>query len=265
MTTQRHRQKIFLGDSVIRLPGPAAAGEWVERDGERFFRIVNYHTMPPFLMSVVSGYDHWMFVSSTGGLTCGRRDPENALFPYCTDDKIHDACETAGPKTVLLAARGDRTMLWQPFAPGPFVYDLERNLYKNVPGNKLVLEEVNHDLGLAFAYTWTTGNRFGFIRRSQLINTGASEVRVELLDGLRNLLPYGVDRAAQAELSTLIDAYKQAEAVTDACAGIYTLSSILTDRAEPNEALKATVAWSTGLEQVRVLLSEDQVQAFCVG
>jgi len=76
-----------------------------------------------------------------------------------------------------------------------------------------MFEEVNHDLGLAFTYTWTSGNRFGFIRQSQLLNTGATDVRVELLDGLRNLLPYGVDRAAQAELSTLIDAYKQAEAV----------------------------------------------------
>ncbi|MGD8773255.1 MAG: hypothetical protein PVI25_09330, partial [Gammaproteobacteria bacterium] len=263
--TRRRKQKIFLGESIIRVPGPGGGGEWVERNGERFYRIADYHTMPPFLISVVSGYDHWLFVSSTGGLTCGRRDPENALFPYCTDDKIHDACATTGPQTVLLVARGGRTTLWQPFETGPFVYDLERNLYKNVPGNKLVFEEINHDLGLAFTYTWTSGNRFGFIRRSQLLNTGASEVRVELLDGLRNLLPYGVDRAAQAELSTLIDAYKQAEAINGACAAVYTLSSILTDRAEPSEALKATVVWSIGLPQAQVLLSEDQVQAFRVG
>jgi hypothetical protein len=263
--TEDRKQKIFLGESVVRLPGPAGGGEWVERDGERFYRITNYHSMPPFFMSVVSGYDHWSFISSTGGLTCGRRDPANALFPYCTDDKVHDACETTGPRTALLVARGGRTLLWQPFQPGPFVYDLERNLYKNVPGNKLVFEEVNHDLGLAFSYAWTTGNRFGFIRKSQLVNIGAGEAHVELLDGLRNLLPYGIDRAAQAELSTLVDAYKQAEAVTGVRAGIYTLSSILTDRAEPSEALKATVVWSTGLEQTRVLLSEDQAQAFCAG
>jgi hypothetical protein len=261
----RRKHKVFLGESVVRVPGRAGGVEWVERDGERFYRIADYHSMPPFFMSVVSGYDHWLFVSSTGGLTCGRRAPENALFPYCTDDKVHDACETTGPKTVLLATRGDRTLLWHPFEAGPFVYDLERNLYKNVPGNKLVFEEVNHDLGLAFSYTWTSGNRYGFIRTSRLLNTGAGEVRVELLDGLRNLLPYGVDRHAQAELSTLIDAYKQAEAVPGTCAGLYTLSSILTDRAEPSEALKATIAWSTGLEQPRVLLSEDQVRAFCAG
>ena len=263
--TERRKKKVFLGDSVFRAPGPGGGGAWVDRDGERLYRIANHHTMPPFFMSVVSGYDHWLFASSTGGLTCGRRDAENALFPYCTDDKIHDACQTTGPRTAMLVTRGGRTCLWQPFETGPLVYDLERNLYKNVPGNKLVFEEINHDLGLAFTYSWTSGNRFGFIRRSRLLNTGEGEVRVELLDGLRNLLPFGVERGAQSELSTLLDAYKQAEAVTGACAGIFTLSSILTDRAEPSEALKATVVWSTGLDQARVLLSEDQIQAFCAG
>ena len=92
MKRHRRRQQLFQGESAIRVPGPGGSGQSVDRDGERFYKIANYHTMPPFFMSVVSGYDHWLFVSSTGGLTCGRRDPENALFPYCTDDKIHDAC-----------------------------------------------------------------------------------------------------------------------------------------------------------------------------
>ena len=149
---KRHQEKtVFFAETPIREPSRAGRGEWVRWDGERFYKIANYHAMPPFLMSLVSGYDHWLFVSSTGGLTCGRRDPENALFPYCTDDKVHDASETTGPKTVLLARRGDKDMLWQPFAAGPFVYDIERNLYKNVPGNKLVFEEINHELGLAFS------------------------------------------------------------------------------------------------------------------
>src|SRR5512139_2377017 len=159
-TTRRREREVFLGDSAIRAPGPGGGGAWVERDGERFFRIANYHVMAPFLMSVVSGYDHWLFVSSTGGLTCGRKTPGNALFPYATDDKIHDACATTGPKTVFLASRGGRTSLWQPFDTGPTTYEIERNLYKNVPGNKLAFEEINHDLGLAFTYLWSTGNRF---------------------------------------------------------------------------------------------------------
>ena len=263
--TGLRKPDVYFGDSVVRAPGAVGGGAAVLRDGERYYKISNVDAMPPFLVSVVSGFDHWMFVSSTGGLTCGRRDPEHALFPYCTDDKVHDACHTTGPMMALLVNRGGTTRLWRPFDRGPRVYALERNLYKNVPGNKLVFEEVNHDLGLTFAYAWTTGDRFGFVRTSELRNTGTGEVRVELLDGLRNLLPPDVDRGAQSELSTLVDAYKQAESVDGLCAAIYSLSSILTDRAEPSEALKATVVWSTGLDGARVLLCEDQIQPFCEG
>ena len=60
----------------------------------------------------------------------------------------------------------------------------------------------------------------------------------------------------------LVEAYRQAEVDTATGAGLFTLSSIPTDRAEPSEALKATVAWHTGLDEPRVLLSTDQLDGF---
>jgi hypothetical protein len=256
---------IFLGDAAVHSPRASEGGGCIVRRGERVYKIANYHSMRPFFMSVVSGYDHWLFISSTGGLTCGRRDPENALFPYCTDDKLHDAQHTTGPKTVLLVSRGDRRLLWQPFGDAPLTYEIERNLYKSVTGNKLEFEEVNHSLGLTFSYSWTTGDRFGFIRDSRLVNNGNSDIEVELLDGLRNILPSGVDRGAQSEMSTLVDGYKQVEAIPELSAALCTLSSILTDRAEPSEALRATIIWSCGLEAPKLLLSEDQLSSLQLG
>ena len=260
-----HMKDIYWGESLVKRSAAGGSGEFLERDGERYYKITNYHTMPPFLTSVVSGSDHWMFVSSSGGLTCGRKVPENALFPYCSDDKIHDAHATTGPQTVLLVDKDDKTLLWKPFSQEVAPYVLERNLFKNRAGNKLIFEEINKDLGLAFSYLWSTSERFGFVRKCMLHNTGEADVRVELLDGLRNLLPYGVDQMVQATMSTLMDAYKQAEAIPNLALAIHSASSILTDRAEPSEALKATVVWSLGLERPLVLLSEDQVTAFCNG
>jgi hypothetical protein len=258
-------KKVYWGNSRIRLETEGGAGSIVHREGESFYRIGNYHVMPPFLMSLVSGSEHWMFLSSSGGLTCGRRNPDNALFPYDTDDKIHDSCAMTGPMTALLVEDEGKTRFWAPFAKGLSAYALERNLYKNLPGNRVVFEEINHDLALVFYYSWSVGERFGFIKQSGICNLADSERQIELLDGLRNLLPYGVTQQAQMERSPLLDAYKQAESVTDATAAIYSLSSILTDRAEPCEALMATVAWSLGLDRSKVLLSEDQVEAFSSG
>ncbi|HEY5774955.1 MAG TPA: hypothetical protein VIS57_02615, partial [Xanthomonadales bacterium] len=189
----------------------------------------------------------------------------NALFPYYTDDKIHDAHSTTGPHAVFLVGKGGKTFLWKPFGQDVGVYDIERNLYKNQAGNKLVFEEINHDLGLAYAYSWSNSEQFGFVKHSTLHNVGQAGLQVSVLDGLRNLLPYGATRTLQNEMSTLVDAYKQAEAFPERNAAIYTMSSTLTDRAEPSEALKATVVWSFGLDNPKLLLSEDQVSAFSTG
>jgi len=253
---------VFWGNSLIRQLDQGASGVLVQRDGEAFYKISNYHTMAPFLMAIVSGSDHWMFVSSTGGLTCGRRNPGSALFPYYTDDKIHDAWSTTGPDTSLLVGKEGRISLWKPFCPQVDVYGVERNLYKNLPGNRLIFEEINHDLGLSFCYSWTSSEQYGFVRKSWIVHTGDTDVRLEVLDGLRNVLPFGTTPSLQAEMSTVVDAYKQAEKTPACTAALFTLSSILTDRAEPSEALKATVVWSLGLDQPNVLLSEDQRASF---
>jgi len=57
-------------------------------NGEKYYKIANNDTMRPFFMSIVSDSNHWMFISSNGGLTAGRKNAEFALFPYYTDDKI---------------------------------------------------------------------------------------------------------------------------------------------------------------------------------
>ena len=107
MTTKN----IYWGNTPVKQADARVRGEIVDVRGESFYRIANYDKMPPFLMSVVSGSDHWMFVSSTGGLTCGRANPDKALFPYDTDDKIHDSTAHTGPLTCLLVKKAGKTYL----------------------------------------------------------------------------------------------------------------------------------------------------------
>jgi hypothetical protein len=47
--------------------------------------------------------------------------------------------------------------------------------------------------------------------------------------------------------------------------GIFALSAIIVDKAEPSEALKANIVWSAGLEKPIFLLSTAQVESFRVG
>ncbi len=234
--------------------------------GEDFYQITHYDSLRPFFMSLVSPGDHWMFISSTGGLTAGRRNPDLALFPYYTDDKIHDGAEFTGSKTVVRARRGGLVWLWEPFSDRYHgVYRVKRQLYKNFWGNKLLFEEINEDLALTFRYGWFTSERFGFVRRAWLSNAGRAAAPVQLLDGLQNLMPAGSGSQFQLEKSTLLDAYRKNELLPETGLGLFRLSSIPIDRPEPAEALRATTVWCAGLAHGTRLLCARQLGAFRQG
>jgi hypothetical protein len=256
----------FVGEAPLQCGTRKVEGGAVEIAGERFYRIVNYDAMAPFLMSLVSDSDHWMFVSSTGALTAGRRDPDHALFPYYTDDRIHDSQDQTGGKTILLvtqAGRAGRVEMWEPFSQRyAGLYRITRSLAKSVYSNKIVFEEVNHDLGLSFSCAWMTSDRFGFVRSATLVNLGEEPVEIDLLDGIQNLLPHGLTRRFQMEYSTLADGYKENELEPETGLGLFKLSSVPADRPEPNEALRVTTVWSDGIEPVRRLLCAAQLDRF---
>ena len=235
-------------------------------DGERYYAIKNVDQMPAFLISLVSDCDHWMFIASNGGLTAGRESPETALFPYVTVDRIYESTPHTGSKTLLRVKLGNDTYLWEPFnLEIRQSFSVTRNLYKSALGNKLLFEEINHDLQLVFRYSWWTSRQYGFVRSCVLENQGSSECNVELLDGLQNILPAGTPRHTQASASYLVDAYKWSELDEDTGLGLFTLYSGITDRAEPCESLLANTVFCLGLEHPQVLLSSTQIGKFLGG
>ena len=259
-------QTSYLGNQPMHKTAAPVRGELVSFMGEEMYCIRNYHSMPPFLMSIVSSSDLWMYLSSRGGLTAGRQHYNNVLFPYETDDKLHEAAATTGPATFIRIKENDKVLLWEPFS-GPYaaLYNISRNLYKNTPGNKVVFEEINHDLQLTFRYCWMNSDELGWIRRAELLNTAPHSRQVEMLDGLLNLLPWGIGRQTQSMMSTLMDAYKCSEALPGHTMALFYLSSVPVDRAEPSEALRTNLAWTCGLEAEAILLSPSSIQPFRTG
>ncbi len=231
--------------------------------GEHFYKISNNDLMRPFFMSLVSDSNHWMFISSNGGLSAGRKNAQYALFPYYTDDKLTEFAEITGSKTILLVQKPDQVHTWEPFSDRyEGRYHITRNLYKNVYGNKVLFEEENHDLNLTFRYQWNSSNVFGFVKKSTLINNANEEVQISVLDGLQNVLPYGIESDLQNNYSNLVDAYKRSELDQSTGLGIFALSAIIVDKAEPSEALKANIVWSCGFKNPKYLLSSLQLNAF---
>ena len=109
------------------------------------FKISDFNEIDPFLMTITSASDHWMYISSSGCLTAGRQKPDYALFPYITDDLLHKNAGSTGPITAIKFGKKNKHSLWQPFSSQIDDFKKERNLYKNSLGNKIKFEELYID------------------------------------------------------------------------------------------------------------------------
>jgi regulator of RNase E activity RraB len=240
-----------------------SALQMVDISGEAFVQIEDYDKMSPFLMNIVSDSNHWLFATSNGGVTMGRKNTESALFPYLTDDKLIQSAAHTGSKTIVRLEQNNKQVLWEPFSD-KLVHDfpIQRKIYKSVLGDKLIFEEHNLALQLSFRYHWNTSHTYGFIKKSEIINHSDSTVNLRVLDGLQGILPHGISSDLERSVSNLGDAYKRAELHQPFGIGIFSLSAMIVDRAEPSEALKATCVWSHGIQTKHVLLSKRQIKAF---
>lgn len=233
-------------------------------DGADWYRIDGVERMEPFLMSVVSDSDLWMFVSSAGPLTAGRIDADLAVLPYETDDRLHRAVDVSGPLTLVAREVHGHREIWQPFARH-IGAGCRRVLRKQVLGNALVLEEEHELWGVVFRSTWQPSRIYGWVRTSELVDVTGAGGSYEVLDGLLDVMPAGVDAVTEQMTSNLVDAYKRSETGRWGTVAVYTLETLITDRAEPAESLSATAVWSTGFEGARLHLDERVVDSFRTG
>ncbi len=217
-------------------------------DGVEMLRISSVDDMDPFLMTIVSNSDLWMYLSSTGGLTAGRIDAATCIFPYETDDRLHHLGGRVGPATALRVHRPDGPVVWEPFRGEAGV---ERSLLKSTLGNSVVFEERHDELGLTIRARWAPSDRFGWVRTVSLVNRSDGEpITVDLVDGLLDVMPWGIGVTFQQQRSNLANAYRRSEIVAPGI-GVYSLEALIVDLPEPAEALRATTVWAAGLDTPR--------------
>ena len=236
---------------------------FVNIEGLEYLKMANYDLMDPFFMTIVSNSDHWLYISSAGGMTAGRRNSDHALFPYYTEDKLNDMRHTTGPKALISGLIGGVDFFWKPFCDEvPSRYSISRNLYKSTFHNAIIFEEFNEELQLRYQLHWNLSQKYGFVKKSILANEGTKTVQINLLDGFKNILPAGVDSPLQNAFSNLVDAYKICELDRRTGLALYRLGSLIADNAEPAEALLANTVWSSGFDVSRISLNYASEQYF---
>lgn len=229
--------------------------------GAPHYHIAHVDQMPPFLMSVVSPFDHWMYIMSNGALTAGRQSAGQALFPYYTEDKLAALAGQQGAATQAWVLREGETIYWAPFHfdTDPF-QQVERHLYKKVWGHEVTFVEMHRQLEALWQYTLGFSETFGIVRKATMKNEGTSPLQFSIMDGFRQLLPAGADPSLQAQRSNLLSAYKKNE--WHGPLALYRLSAVPIDRAEPAESLVTNVVWQWGPEPTYTTLRHSDWRLF---
>ncbi|ONI39082.1 hypothetical protein AN639_10615 [Candidatus Epulonipiscium fishelsonii] len=231
-------------------------GNFVTINETEYYKITNSQNLSPFFIQVASSSDIWIFLSSSGGITAGRKNSSNNIFPYTTNDRLNMDYDT-GSKTIVKV----NNKIWLPFEQfGTTKYDITRNIYKSCYSNSIILEEVNNDLQLSYSCKYETSEKYGIIKTSKIVNLSEEPQNIDILDGLMNLLPYGVNSILQNNSSTLVDAYKASE-LEDGTLGVYSLTTTINDTPNPIEMLKANIVYNT-LPVSNVYLNPDIISRF---
>ena len=95
---------------------------------------------------------------------------------------------------------------------------------------------------------------------SIISDDGNEPVTVDVVDGLLDVMPWGVGVLFQQRMSNLANAYRRSE-ITESGIGIFTLEALIVDVPEPAEALRGTTVWSTGLTTPSYSLDPRAVDA----
>ena len=245
-------------EEIAGMQAEKSAGSIEKFDGQTWYKIANVDSIPPFFMTITSSSDAWNFIWSNGALSAGRKDASRAIFPYYTADKILDLKNTTGSFSAVKVKCDKGTMVWEPFA-GQAEFRVERNLYKNASGSHVIFEEINKELELAWRTEWTSSDKYGLVRICSIKNAGSKECKAVVLDGAQNIMPACANSDVQTTTSNLIDAYKKTDLDPSGLA-LFSMSSVLTDRAEPSEALYSNVSYFT--KEAQVFLSPKTPDLF---
>ncbi len=236
-----------------------AKGSFVNINGVEYYKVSNSQNLTPFFIQISSASDIWIFLSSNGALTAGRQNSLCNIFPYTTDDKLNLDYET-GSKTIIKA----NGKTWQPFEQyGAQKYNITRNIYKSCYANSVIFEEINNDLSISYSCKYEPSEKYGVVKTSKLQSLSGNDMDIQVVDGLMNILPYGVNPLLQAESSTLADAYKAAELQGENLA-VFSLTTTINDTPHPVEMLYANIAYNTH-KNAKVYLDPEVLTRFLSG
>lgn len=205
------------------------------------FVIENYNFSKPFAnffpgIAGKYGIPIWVFYVNRGQgiVSFGVKDKDHAILEFWPANKAWQFVSTHGFRTFIKMESGGKSRFYEPFHNG-FVnleYSLDNRM--RIASHELTLEETNATLGLNATVSYFTiplDSYAGLCRILTIRNTGRTEKKLSVIDGLPQIVPFGANDFFLKKMSRTIEAWINVENVPE-CAPFYKLTVDPSDRPE---------------------------------
>ncbi|MFE9274434.1 cellobiose phosphorylase [Paenibacillus glucanolyticus] len=194
-------------------------------------------TFSSFLPGIagLKGIPMWTFYVNRGQGICsfGIRDKNSPIMEFSPANIAYKNVSATGFRTFIkLAGTPSVYEPFQSFQPDP---QAQRTMF--IRQNELVIEEDHAGNGLrtSVSYFQLPGEDFAALAREvKITNAGTRNVSFELLDGLPEILPYGVANSGYKEIGNLLRSWMEVENL-DQGIPFYKVRSSTHDEAEVSE------------------------------
>lgn len=191
-------------------------------DGDKRFVIEQYNDLAPFAsflpgIAGALGRPAWAFYVNRGQAVAsfGVRNKDGAFLEFFPADKAYQLTPSRGFRTFLKIADGDRILTHEPFQRGSGP-EVKQRLY--VTPQEVGVEEINPQLGFSIRadmFTLPEASVAGLLRRVEIVNTSGQARKIEIVDGLPQVLPFGMNQWILKFMSRTSEAFMRVEGVEE--------------------------------------------------
>jgi len=181
------------------------------------FTISNYNSSKLFSsffpgLAGKNGIPMWTFYVNRGQCICsmGIEGKHHPIMEFLPANWAYNLVSTQGFRTFIKVCSGSSHTFYEPFQDKYQDEYLEKTQSMIIAPAKLTLEEVNHSLGLVFKVEYFNvpqDEYAGLIRKLSIRNLNSQAVKLEVLDGLPLIIPYGLDDFGLKHMRRLFEAF----------------------------------------------------------
>lgn len=202
-------------------------------EGDKFI-IENYTEVPAFSsflpgLSGVKGIPVWSFYTNRGQAinSFGIHHKGNAIMEFNPANTAYESTPVKGFRTFV---RVDGAY-YEPFCT--YAPDAKRRM--EIEKNVLTISEESHGLKMTVCYIILPGENIGaLVRRVTVENLDGNAHELELLDGMPQIIPYGIQNGQYKEMSNLFKSWADIKNIENR-APLYTMRASSDDSAEVSE------------------------------